>query len=350
MRRYLTFFGLISNQLTANFNASQTTSCVSNTITFTDISSGSPTTWTWSFPGGNPASSTLQNPTVSYSAAGTYSVSLIIGNGSSTHSITKTDYITVQAQAALNLMITEIMYNPPDTGDDTLEYVEIYNAGVVDAQLSGVYFSQGIVYTFPFYELQVGGYVLVCKDSVAFNNAFGIEARQWTEGALSNSGETLEIMDVSGTVLDVVAYDDSSPWPVTPDGDGPSLTFCQEGDNSNGLNWLASYLIAGYNNSGLPLNGTPGAVCEYVGIPETPAAGQLTISPNPTNGFFTLILPVEDSWKVEIFGLTGKMVYSTAVSSSVNAINTGDLPKGMYLLKATSFTDEKIVISKLIIN
>ncbi len=101
MRRYLTFFGLISNQLTANFNASQTSSCTSSPIIYTDISSGSPTTWAWSFPGGNPATSSLQNPTVSYSAPGTYSVSLIIGNGSSTHSITKTDYITVNQAPAI---------------------------------------------------------------------------------------------------------------------------------------------------------------------------------------------------------------------------------------------------------
>jgi hypothetical protein len=91
-------------------------------------------------------------------------------------------------------------------------------------------------------------------------------------------------------------------------------------------------------------------MCENVGISETSPTAQSIVSPNPTNGFFTLILPVEDSWNVEIFGLTGKMVYSTAVSSSVNAINTGDLPKGMYLLKATSFNDRQIITSKLIIN
>jgi hypothetical protein len=241
------------------------------------------------------------------------------------------------------------MYNPPDIDTDTLEYVEIFNDGNAVAQLSGVYFSQGIVYTFPYYELQVGGFVVVCKDSAAFFTAFGTEARQWTEGALSNSGEILEIMDVSGTVLDVVAYDDAAPWPTSPDGTGPALSTCPGQDNSLPESWIASSQLAGYNNSGLPVYGTPGEMCENVGISETSPTAQSFISPNPNNGFFTLILPVEDSWKVEIFGLTGKMVYSTSVSSSVNAINTGDLPEGMYLLKATSCNNGKIVTSKLII-
>ena len=157
-------------------------------------------------------------------------------------------------------------------------------------------------------------------------------------------------MDVSGTVLDVVVYDDATPWPTSPDGTGPALSICPWHDNSLPENWYASFRLAGYNNSGLPLYGTPGEECEYVGIPETPAAGQLTISPNPTNGSFTLSLPDETNWNIEIFGLTGKMVYSTTVSSSVNAIVAGDLPKGLYLLKATQVNNQKFITSKLIIN
>lgn len=335
----------------AQFIGNPTTIFVGQSVAFTDQSTGSPTSWSWSFEGGTPATSNLQTPpAIFYNNAGTYNVSLTVSNTNGSTTETKTDYITVQGTAALNLVITEIMYNPPDTGDDTLEYVEIYNAGVVDAQLSGVYFSSGIVYSFPSYNLPVDGYVVVAKDSAAFFTAFAVEARQWTEGSLSNAGEILELKDVSGNVLDNVAFDDAAPWPTSPDGSGPSLTFCNSGDNSLGENWYASSHLAGYNNSGLPVYGTPGEVCEFVGIPETLAAGQLSISPNPTNGFFTLILPVEDTWKVEIFGLTGKMVYSTTVSSSLNAINTGDLPKGMYLLKATSFGNGKIFTSKLIIN
>lgn len=80
----------------ANFQASATTIPVGTSINFTDLSTGSPTTWSWSFPGANPSSSTQQNPTnINYPSAGTYNVSLTAtnGNGSNTH--TKNGYIIV---------------------------------------------------------------------------------------------------------------------------------------------------------------------------------------------------------------------------------------------------------------
>ena len=56
----------------------------------------SPTSWSWTFSGGTPASSTLQNPTgITYSAAGTYDVTLYVSNGFGNDTEVKTAYITV---------------------------------------------------------------------------------------------------------------------------------------------------------------------------------------------------------------------------------------------------------------
>lgn len=54
-----------------------------------------PTQWLWEFEGGSPATSIAQNPTVRYSRPGRYSVTLTTSNGSSSHTLTKTDYIYV---------------------------------------------------------------------------------------------------------------------------------------------------------------------------------------------------------------------------------------------------------------
>jgi hypothetical protein len=35
------------------------------------------------------------------------------------------------------LMITEIMYNPPESGTDSLEYIEVYNAGTAAVDMNG---------------------------------------------------------------------------------------------------------------------------------------------------------------------------------------------------------------------
>ena len=57
-------------------------SCLDNTVYFVDHSAmkNELATWQWSFPGGTPSSSNLQNPVVTYEDPGTYDVSLVIEN------------------------------------------------------------------------------------------------------------------------------------------------------------------------------------------------------------------------------------------------------------------------------
>jgi PKD repeat protein len=79
----------------AGFTASATTICAGDSVTFTDQSTNSPDAWDWSFPGGIPASSSEQNPTVTYNTPGVYSVTLTVSNAYGSDTETKTDYITV---------------------------------------------------------------------------------------------------------------------------------------------------------------------------------------------------------------------------------------------------------------
>jgi PKD repeat protein len=79
----------------ADFTASQTTIYEGEQITFTDLSSNSPTSWAWSFPGGSPGTSTVQNPIISYTTAGTYDVTLIATNSAGSDTEVKNLYITV---------------------------------------------------------------------------------------------------------------------------------------------------------------------------------------------------------------------------------------------------------------
>ena len=85
----------ISNAPSAGFGANVTSGCVSLSVQFTDQSSSNTTGWNWSFPGGNPSSSTEQNPTVVYDNAGTYSVTLEATNAIGNSIVTQTDYIFV---------------------------------------------------------------------------------------------------------------------------------------------------------------------------------------------------------------------------------------------------------------
>ena len=64
-------------------------------VSFTDSSTGSPTTWAWDFDNNGTVDSTVQNPTFTYTSPGAYAVKLTVGNGAGTDSVTKTGYITV---------------------------------------------------------------------------------------------------------------------------------------------------------------------------------------------------------------------------------------------------------------
>jgi gliding motility-associated-like protein len=77
----------------ADFNSNVISGCAPLNVTFRDQSTGNPISWNWDFGGGN--LSNLQNPVMTFSTPGVYSVTLVVRNGNGTNGITKTNYITV---------------------------------------------------------------------------------------------------------------------------------------------------------------------------------------------------------------------------------------------------------------
>ena len=83
-------------QLVANFSGSPLSGCAPVLVTFTDASTGSPSTWDWNF-GDGTGNSNLPAPSHNYATPGQYTVTLTIGNGTTTDVEVKTNYITVFA-------------------------------------------------------------------------------------------------------------------------------------------------------------------------------------------------------------------------------------------------------------
>jgi PKD repeat protein len=79
--------------VTANFSGTPTSGAAPLTVNFTDLSTGSPTSWSWNF--GDGGTSTAQNPTRVYAAAGTYNVTLTATNACGSDPEVKNAYITV---------------------------------------------------------------------------------------------------------------------------------------------------------------------------------------------------------------------------------------------------------------
>jgi PKD repeat protein len=88
----------------ANFTSDKQYICPTMTVNFTDQSSFVPTSWSWLFQGGTPATSTLQNPSIVYNTAGTYSVQLTATNVNGSSVMTKTLYITVTSPTTIPMV------------------------------------------------------------------------------------------------------------------------------------------------------------------------------------------------------------------------------------------------------
>jgi len=86
---------------TADFAVNTRVACVGTPVTFTDLSwNATPTSWQWDVNNDGTVDYTTQNPSHTYNAPGIYGVSLIVSNGVSTKTVTKTSYIIVLGNTA----------------------------------------------------------------------------------------------------------------------------------------------------------------------------------------------------------------------------------------------------------
>lgn len=70
-------------------------------VHFRDTSTGDVTSWNWTFEGGDPSTSTERNPVVTYAHAGSYAVTLTVGDGTATDTKTRSGYVIVHAEAPI---------------------------------------------------------------------------------------------------------------------------------------------------------------------------------------------------------------------------------------------------------
>lgn len=118
---------LVTAPPVADFSADATIITAGESVYFTDLSTGVPTSWSWVFEGGTPATSNLTNPSVTYNTPGTYDVTLTVTNGMGSDEITKTNHITVTSYP-----ISCLNYDNDEVDDDIVYYK------VTGGYLSGV--------------------------------------------------------------------------------------------------------------------------------------------------------------------------------------------------------------------
>jgi len=160
------------------------------------------------------------------------------------------------------LVITEIMYNPAESGTDSTEFIEIYNNDVVTVDLMNYVLKYGSsTFTFPSLVVNPGEYALVSSNAAAASNFYGVTFLQGSTGGIGNGGATVVLRSPSGLLVDTLTYDDAAPWPTLADEGGYSLSLCDPDlDNSDGSNWSLGTVFFGTVNS-LDVYADPGQGC-----------------------------------------------------------------------------------------
>lgn len=145
------------------------------------------------------------------------------------------------------VVFNEVMYHPRD--DDGVEWLELHNQMGVAIDLSGWSLQGGIDYAFPAGAIiPAGGFVVVTTDPQELRSRVAPEALVLGpfSGRLSNSGETLLLVNNSGRVLNELRYGDRGDWPVAADGADVTLAKLRANRQSDDpVNWTWSEQAGG---------------------------------------------------------------------------------------------------------
>jgi len=117
----------------ADFSADISVPSINETVTFTDISTNTPTSWTWSISPDtynfvNGTSATSQNPEIEFTATGYYAITLEAANSGGTGTSQKTDFIL--ASNAPTTYCDAYSTNPAG-------YIESFHFGTTENNYSG---------------------------------------------------------------------------------------------------------------------------------------------------------------------------------------------------------------------
>ena len=154
----------------------------------------------------------------------------------------------------LHVKINEVNYNPA-RNTQLSEYIELYNPFPTEVNVGGWRFSKGVDYTFPAGTvIAPNGYLVIAGDPATMQALYGVTALGPFVGGLSSEGDDLVLKNAAGTEVDKLSYGITSPWPVPPNGDGPSLELINPDlDNDLGGHWRASTVaptVANYVTAG----------------------------------------------------------------------------------------------------
>lgn len=341
----------------AEFSSDKTSICAGDQIQFTDESINVVTGWTWTFTGGNPASSTSQDPVVTYDTPGLYEVTLSATDGPNTDTETKTAYVRVLPSPSIvpimegfegfttlsNIEEWEVINEGGNaswelttaTGLNSANSARLLNnnqaIGTIDelvsapVDLSGITGSMTLSFRYAYKRKNSSDddYFRVrvtsdCGDSWATRKTLhGFQLTSQTQSSSFTPSSEADWTTVHMTNIT------SSYW-------------------TENFRYLFQFEAGGGNNMYLDnINIYQGAPSDdlVIGISENEGASDLSVYPNPVEGELNVrfALNSAENAVIEIQDIAGKVTQRNSIQANAGAnlvfVDTKDLAAGMYFLR-----------------
>jgi len=289
----------------ANFSSNISDPCEGTTVDYTDLSSGAITTWNWTFEGGTPATSTDQNPVVTYDTDGVYDVTLYVSDGTTNSTLTIPDMIDVK--------LAPVQPNTPNGDIDVCANgTYVYStSSVPDADSyiwevspsdAGTITGTGTEGTFVSDGSWTGAYTISVRadnncGSGTWSSALSCSLNQTPEGFLLSEGggmcdgsAGIEItQDGSETGIDYELYLDGTYTGTTIAGTGNPISYGFQTDEG-------TYTVMGIAPMcDLQMWGTPWLYYLDIPVQPEPPAGSTTVCNNETTNYTVSIIDYADT-------------------------------------------------------
>ena len=156
------------------------------------------------------------------------------------------------------VVINEIYYNG-EANPILDEFIELHNATAATVDLTGWKLRGGVDYNFPAgASIPAGGYLVIAQTPATILSRYGVAALGPWNGALNSDGERITLRDAADGEVDEVDYRSEFPWPITPNGEGPSMQLVNASlDNNLGSSWRPALPTPGAVNSVFAANAAP---------------------------------------------------------------------------------------------
>ncbi|HBS86353.1 MAG: hypothetical protein A2W91_19255 [Bacteroidetes bacterium GWF2_38_335] len=329
-----------------DFTANERLIVAGTSINFFDLSADYPTSWSWSFEGGSPATSALQHPMgITYSSPGMYQVTLTATNSEGTGSLTKTDYIVVSdfpmdmlCDTICNVNGESILFRQLST---TWGYLPGHNGKFVTA-----YADKCVNYTFT----DVSSFIIpVAKSYASTSKVKFIVWEGEDEPGEIIATKQVNLSSLSAGLFNIVNFD----TPVPVDGEffvgfeisyataDTFATYMASDRGPSGINTLfckkdgawttATDIFDVHTSLMIKVTGCLVGI-ETIDIENS----QITLFPNPVNNMLNIDLgSIEvNQFNIEVFDMTGRKIEVKPTENNQNPyeLDMSGNAEGMYFI------------------